>query len=59
MLLAQYENAKTQSGMQYVPEQHVLSSPSQVHQVTRAKGNGTDMAQDIERESQDQRLDCM
>jgi hypothetical protein len=63
MLLAQYENAKTRSEMQYVPEQRVLSSPSQVHQVALAKRNGTetgtDMAQDTERESQEQRLDCM
>jgi hypothetical protein len=67
MLLAQYESAKSQSGLQDVPKQHVLSSPSQVqrdiHQLTSPKKNtlfGTEMAlQNIERESQEQRLDCM
>jgi hypothetical protein len=67
MLLAQYESAKSHSGIHDVPKQHVLSSPSQVqgdiHQLTSPKRNalfGTEMAlQNVERESQGQRLDCM
>jgi hypothetical protein len=67
MLLDQYESAKSQSGLQVVPKQRVLSSPSQVqrdiHQLTSPKTNalfGTEMAlQNIQGESQEQRLDCM
>jgi hypothetical protein len=67
MLLAQYENTKTQNGTQDVPKQHVLSSPSQaqrdVRQVTSPERSAllsADMAlQDVERKSQEPRLDCL
>jgi hypothetical protein len=63
MLLAQYESAKSQSGIQNVPNQHALSSPSQVqsdiHQLTSREKNalfGTDMpVQNTEKDSQEQR----